>query len=177
MSCTQIHLCVGVRVYTRMSSIVLASLLKRPFFIHCVAFAPMSKSVPYIYIGLFLDFSILLICLFFAITTLSWLIGKELTQWNIPWFWERLNTGGEGGDRGWDGWMASSTQWTWVWASSGSWWWTGKPGVLQSIGSQRVGHDWVTELTLSWCGRLYNNVLWRLFALARTSRMLGENLW
>ena len=56
MSCTQIHLCVGVHVYTWMSSIVLASLLKRPFFIHCVAFAPMSKSVPYIYIGLFLDF-------------------------------------------------------------------------------------------------------------------------
>ena len=49
-------------------------------------------------------------------------------------------------DRGWDGWMASPTQWTWVWASSGSWWWTGKPGVLQSMGSQRVRHGWVTEL-------------------------------
>ena len=54
--------------------------------------------------------------------------------------------GEEGDDRGWDGWMASPTQWTWVWASSGSWWWTGKPGVLQSLGSQRVRHDWVTEL-------------------------------
>ena len=51
------------------------------------------------------------------------------------------------GDRGGDGWMASSTQWTWVWVNSGSWWWTGRPGVLQSMGSQRVGHNWVTELT------------------------------
>ena len=50
----------------------------------------------------------------------------------------------EGDDRGWDGWMASMTQWTWVWASFGSWWWTGKPGVLQSMGSQRSGHDWAT---------------------------------
>ena len=53
---------------------------------------------------------------------------------------------GEGDDRGWDGWMASLTWWTWVWASFGSWWWTGKPGVLQSMGSQRVRHDWATEL-------------------------------
>ena len=49
-------------------------------------------------------------------------------------------------DRGWDGWMASPTQWTWVWVNSGSWWWTGRPGVLQAMGLQRVGHDWVTEL-------------------------------
>ena len=55
--------------------------------------------------------------------------------------------GGEGDDRGWDGWMASLTQWTWVWANSGDWWWTGRPGVLWSMGSQRVGHDWMTELT------------------------------
>ena len=54
--------------------------------------------------------------------------------------------GGEGYNRGWDGWIASPTQWTWVWASSGSWWWTGKPGVLQSMGSQRVRHNWATEL-------------------------------
>ena len=53
---------------------------------------------------------------------------------------------GEGDGRRWDGWMASPTQWTWVWVNSGSWWWTGKPGVLQSMGWQRVGHDWVTEL-------------------------------
>ena len=50
-----------------------------------------------------------------------------------------------GDDRGWDGWMASPTQWTWVWASSGRWWRTGRPGVLQSMGLQRVGHDWATE--------------------------------
>ena len=62
------------------------------------------------------------------------------------WCWERLKVGGEGDDRGWDGWMASLTQWTWVWVNSGHWWWTGRPGMLQSVGSQRVGHDWVTEL-------------------------------
>ena len=57
------------------------------------------------------------------------------------WCWERLKGGGEGDDRGWDGWMASLTQWTWVWVGSRSLWWTGRPGVLQSMGSQRVGHD------------------------------------
>ena len=65
---------------------------------------------------------------------------------NWPWCLERLKVGGEGDDRGWDGWMASPTWWTWVWASSGNWWWTGKPGALQSTGSQRVGHNWVTDL-------------------------------
>ena len=54
-------------------------------------------------------------------------------------------------DWGLDGWMASPTRWTWVWASSGSWWWTGKPGVLQSMGLQRVRHDWVAELNWTWC--------------------------
>ena len=54
--------------------------------------------------------------------------------------------GGEGDNRGWDGWMASLTQWTWVWVNSGSWWWTGRPGMLWFMGLQRVGHDWVTEL-------------------------------
>ena len=63
-----------------------------------------------------------------------------------PWWSERLRAGGEGDDRGWDGWIELPTQWTWVWASSGSWWWTGKPGMLQSMGLQRVGHDWVVEL-------------------------------
>ena len=74
---------------------------------------------------------------------------KELTHWKRPWCWERLKLGGEGGDRGWDGWMASLTQWTWVWINSGSWWWTGWPGVLQSMGLQRVEQDWVTELNWS----------------------------
>ena len=63
-----------------------------------------------------------------------------------PWCWERLKARGEGDDRGWDGWMASSTQWTWVWVNSGSWWWTGRPGLLRFMGLQRFGHDWVTEL-------------------------------
>ena len=62
------------------------------------------------------------------------------------WCWERLRAGGKGDDRGWDGWMTSLTQWTWVWVDSGSWWWTGRPGMLWFMGSQRVGHDWVTEL-------------------------------
>ena len=70
----------------------------------------------------------------------SWLIWKD------PDNWERLKAGGEGDDRRWDGLMASWTQWTWVWVNSRNWWWTGRPGVLQSMGSQRVGHNWVTEL-------------------------------
>ena len=70
---------------------------------------------------------------------------KELTHWKRPWFWERLKAGGEGDNRGWDGWMASPIWWTWVWVSSRSWWWTGKPGMLQSMGLQRVKHNWVTE--------------------------------
>ena len=71
---------------------------------------------------------------------------KVLTHWKRPWCWERLKVGGEGDDRGWDGWMESWTQWTWVSVNSGSWWWTERPGVLQSMGLQRVRHDWVIEL-------------------------------
>ena len=71
---------------------------------------------------------------------------EELTHWKRPWCWERLKAGGEGDDRGWDVWMASPTRWTWVWVNFESWWWTGKPGVLQSMGSQRVRHNWATEL-------------------------------
>ena len=71
---------------------------------------------------------------------------KELAHLKRPWCWERLKAGGEGDDREWDGWMASPTQWTWVWVGSGSWWWIGRAGVLQPMGSQRVGHDWATEL-------------------------------
>ena len=58
----------------------------------------------------------------------------------------KIEAGGEGDNRGWDGWMASPTRWIWIWVSSGSWWWTGKPGMLQSMGSQKVRHDWVTKL-------------------------------
>ena len=70
----------------------------------------------------------------------SWLI------WRDPWSWERLKAEGEGDNRGWDGWMVSPNRWTWVWVSSRRWWWTGKPGMLQSMGSQRVRHDWAMEL-------------------------------
>ena len=70
--------------------------------------------------------------------------SKELTHWKRPWCWERLRA--EGDDRGWDSWMASPTRRTWVWVDSGSWWWTGMPGVLRFVGLQRVGHDWATEL-------------------------------
>ena len=72
--------------------------------------------------------------------------AKNWLIWKDPWCWERLRAGGEGDDRGWDGWMASPTWWTWVWINSGSWWWTGRPGVLWSMGSQRVRHEWVTKL-------------------------------
>ena len=71
---------------------------------------------------------------------------EELTHWKRLWCWEGLGAGGEGDDRGWDGWMASPTQWTWVWVNSGSWYWTGRPGMLWFMGSKRVGHDWATEL-------------------------------
>ena len=72
---------------------------------------------------------------------------KELTHWKRLWCWEGLGAGGRGDDRGWDGWMASLTQWTWVWVNSRSWWWTGRPDMLRFMGSQRVGQDWATERT------------------------------
>ena len=73
---------------------------------------------------------------------------EELTHLKRPWYWERWKAWGEADDREWDGWIASPTQWLWVWANCRSWWWTGRPGVLQSMGLQRVGHDWVTEQQL-----------------------------
>ena len=71
---------------------------------------------------------------------------EELTHWKRLWCWEGLGAGGEGDDRGWDGWMASLTRWMWVCVNSRSWWWTGRPGMLRFMGSQRVRHDWATEL-------------------------------
>ena len=71
---------------------------------------------------------------------------KELIHWKRSWCWERLKARGEGDDRGWDGWMASPIQCTWVWVDSESWWWTGRPCVLRFMGSERVGHNWATEL-------------------------------
>ena len=76
---------------------------------------------------------------------------KGLTHWKISWCWERLKAGGEGDDRGWDGWMASLTQWRWVWVNSRR----GRPGVLQSMGSKRAGHNWATEL--NWTSPIHEN--------------------
>ena len=88
----------------------------------------------------------------------TWLIGKDSC-------WEGLGAEGEGDDRGWDDWMASLTRWTWVWVNSGSWWGTGRPGMLQFMGLQRVGHDWVTEL--NWTdGRKWRK--WRVKKLLKT---------
>ena len=94
---------------------------------------------------------------------------EELTHWKRPWCWEGLGAGGEGDDRGWDGWMASPTRCAWIWVNSGSWWWTGRPGVLRFMGSQRVGHDWATELNwkIKW-GK--NNI----FAAILLKNMLGS---
>ena len=96
---------------------------------------------------------------------------KELTHWKRPWCWEGLRAGGEGDDRGWDGWMASPTQWTWVWVDSGSWWWTGRPGMLRFMGSQRVGHDWVTKL--NWMHLHFIKKLGYFFLL----HFIFKNLW
>ena len=74
---------------------------------------------------------------------------EELTHWKRSWCWERLKVGGEGDDRRWDGWMASLTQWTWFWVSSGSWWWTGSLACCSPRGCKEldmIGHDWATEL-------------------------------
>ena len=75
---------------------------------------------------------------------------EELTHWKRPWCWEGLGAGGEGDNRGWDGWMATPTRWAWVWINSRSLWWIGRPGMLRFTRSQRVGHDWTTEL--NWTG-------------------------
>ena len=86
----------------------------------------------------------------------SWFIGKD-------WCWEGLGAWGEGDDRGWDGWMASLTWWTWVWVNSGSWWWTGRPGVLRYMGLQGIGRDWVTEL--NWTEQYEKWFLFRRFGV------------
>ena len=92
---------------------------------------------------------------------------EELTRWKRLWCWEGLGAGREGDDRGWDVWMASLTRWTWVWVNSRSWWWTGRPGMLRFMGSQRVG---ATELNWRptdqepiafWKGGLWLTFSWR----------------
>ena len=90
-----------------------------------------------------------------AETPILWPPDSKNWDWEKPWCWERLKAGGEGDDRGWDGWMASPTRWTRVWVNSESWWWTERLGVLQFMGLQRVGHDlsdWteLTELIMIW---------------------------
>ena len=84
---------------------------------------------------------------------------EELTHWKRPWCWERLKVEGEGDNRGWDGWVASQTRWTWVWANSGREWRTGKPGVLQSMGSQGVRHNWATT-KIEQLKIIYSNTSW-----------------
>ena len=84
-----------------------------------------------------------------AETPILWPSDAKNWHWKRPWCWERLKAGGEKDDRGSDGWMASLTQWTWVWASSRNWSWTGKPGVLKSMGSQRIRHNLLTKQLLS----------------------------
>ena len=81
---------------------------------------------------------------------------KEVTHWKISWCWERLKAGGEGDNRGWNGWLASPTRWTWVWASSRSWLWSGRPGMLQSMESQTVWHYQATEL--NWTDRRLTHI-------------------
>ena len=110
---------------------------------------------------------------------------KELTHWKRLWCWEGLGAGGEGDDRGWDGWMASPTRWMWVWVNSGSWWWTGRPGVLRFMGSQRVGQDWATELNWTESKTIHRNCKQRshldLFFLVLlhwlASRFLCKSIW
>ena len=85
---------------------------------------------------------------------------EEMTHLKRPRCWERLRAGGEGDERGWDGWMALPIQWTWVWVNSGSWWWTGRPGVLWFMGLQRVRHDWATEL--NWTIWTWQNLIYVL---------------
>ena len=91
-----------------------------------------------------------------AETTILWPLHAEFTRWKRPWCWEGLGAGGEGDSRGWDGWIASLTRWTWVWVNSGSWWWTGRPGMLWFMGSQWVGHDWAPELNWIEWPHLFN---------------------
>ena len=91
---------------------------------------------------------------------------RRIDSLEKTWCWLGLKAGREGDNRGWDGWMASLTQWTWVWVNSGSWWWTGRPGVLRPLmGSQRVGHDWATSLSICHYLSILHMYLFHLFNL------------
>ena len=102
---------------------------------------------------------------------------EELMHWKRLWCWEGLWAGGEGDERGWYGWMASLTQGTWVWVNSGSWWWTGRLGMLWFMGSQIVGHDWATEL--NWTDTYNSWWKWkrRVKKLAYSSTFRKWRLW
>ena len=124
-----------------------------------------------------LDISIFFIsCLIqFVNIVKDFCVQLELTHWKRLWCWEGLGAGGKGDDRGWDGWMASPTRWTWVWVNSRSWWWTGRPGVLRFMGSQRVGHNWVTEL--NWIDRRNGGLLFCLFVLVSCQLLISGLCW
>ena len=100
------------------------------------------------------------------------LMGRVDSLEKTPWCWEGLGAGGEGEDRGWDGWMAPLTRWAWVWVISWSWWWTGRPGVLRFMGSQRVGHDWATET--NWTEFFPQVVPPRVFLISLNGKPLGH---
>ena len=109
---------------------------------------------------------------------------EELTYLKRPWCWDRWKAGGEGDDRRWDGWMASPTLCTWVWVNSRIWWGTGRPGVLQSMGLQRVGHDWMTELNWASLGNqelphliLGGNGVYFIFSLEQTLVCMNPSGW
>ena len=101
---------------------------------------------------------------------------EELTHLKRPWCWERLKVGGEGDDRGWDAWMASLTWWTWVWVSSGSWWWTGKLGVLQCIISQRVRQDFSLGFSNAYKCTHFNFIYANIFSL-NFIKLNSTQLW
>ena len=106
---------------------------------------------------------------------------KELTHWKRPWCWGRLRAGGEGDDRGWDDWMASLTQWVWVWANSGRQERTGKPGVLYSMGSQRVRQDLATEwqqlIPGDWSGTTWSAFPWHVNSMVSMGEIFVQPWW
>ena len=86
---------------------------------------------------------------------------EELTHWKRPWCWEGLEAGEEGDNRRWDGWMVSLTRWMWVWVNSGSWWWTGRPGVLRFMGPQSRTRlsDWSDLMWSTWKNFIIEQIL------------------
>ena len=105
---------------------------------------------------------------------------RRVTHWKGPWCWEGLGAGREGDNRGWAGWMASLTRWAWVWVNSGGLWWTGRPGMLQFMGSLRVGHNWATELNWTELNIVWNQkACWCsfCFSFSRWLSYLGSSVF